>query len=334
MWCYRWCTNPEHLISLAEFATQLGASKNTIYKVFAGKYYAPDNKTLRIPPPKILSRMREFKSLEEHRWKMGTVTFCMTETAKTVFRACNHARQSKTPVFLSGASHIGKTWALREYYARNKDNLTYYVRLRSASGVLGVVKLIAEQLGVTGQFSKDRLVNEIIKRLTPNSVLILDECHLLMNTYRKESMFSCFETLRDIFDLAQCGVVLSFTNLGRDKVERERSGELNQLLRRSIHRFNLGDQPTRADLKKLAQNWGMEYPKRSDEAECRIDGSIHRPFEIIKNLTRDYGLKSFTERLRYARTLSRQKEETTSWNHFLEAHFMIQDNAIAPQAWN
>ena len=78
----------------------------------------------------------------------------------------------------------------------------------------------------------------------------------------------------------------------------------------------------------------MEFPTRSAEAENPIDGSIHKPYEMIRLLTRNEGLKSFTERLRYARKLSQRSEQPLTWDHFVEAHTRIHDNAIPPKQWN
>ena len=284
----------------------------------------------------MLAGMREFKRLEEEREKSGAVRFCKTTTATKIFLACDLAKASRTPVFLSGASHIGKTMAFREYSLQNTDSRSYYVRMRSASGVVGMVKLIAKALGINGKLTKDRLVDAIIQKLTPNSLLILDECHLLTNTYRRESFFNCFETLRDIYDLAGCGVVLSFTNIGREKVEQEKRGELEQLFRRGVHRFSLGDQPLANDLRMIVRGWGMEFPKRADEIEVQSNGQHFsiKPFTLIKDLSKTEGLKSITERLRYARKLSGESGEDASWEHFFKAHLIIEDHSIAPPAWN
>lgn len=337
VWCYRWCNDPAHPIPMAEFARQLGVAENTTYKVFAGKYTEADNKTLRRPPGKLLAAMREFKDMEERRFKLGSVKFCMTPTAETVFTACEFARESRTPVFVYGASHIGKTMAFKEYQLRKTDTLTYYVRMRAASGVVGMVKLLAKAFGVSTKLTKDKMVDEIIAKLTPNTVIILDECHLLTNTYRRESFFNCFETIRDIWDSIECGIVLVFTNIGKEKVEQEKRGELEQLFRRGIHRFSLGEQPTRKDLSMIVRSWGLEMPKRGDECEVTAnDGEVHkrRPYDVLRDLSRAEGLKSITERLRYSRKLAAMVNAEVSWRHFLTAHFAIEQHGIAPANWN
>jgi hypothetical protein len=58
-----------------------------------------------------------------------------------------------------------------------------------------------------------------------------------------------------------------------------------------------------------------------------------QPYEIIRAQARDYGLKSITERLRYARKLATRAGEPVNWTHFVDAHLRIEKNAQAEGEW-
>lgn len=327
---FLWCTDAKHPVHRDEFCRRVGYSPNTIYKILSGKYRGPDGEQLDIPSD-LTTATRQFLDLERERALGGGNEFVFTPTAKRIFTHCDLARESRTPVFIFGRSHIGKTMALEAYTLRNNHGRTVYCRMKAASGLGGMVRRICGSLGVSPNSNTSDLVDRIKNALTPDMVLILDELHLLMYTYRLQSFFACMEVIREIYDEVRCGMVLCGTTLLLDKIRQGARGELEQLMRRSVHRLPLPDMPTRADVSAILKRWDLELPAAADEVTVRR--VTERPLAILRQLSKDEGLLAITERLRYARKLAAKRSETLAWGHFVEAHLMITGGAQAETDW-
>jgi hypothetical protein len=74
------------------------------------------------------------------------------------------------------------------------------VRMKAASGLGGMVRLIGAALGVSPHANTADLIVRIKNALTKDMVLILDEVHLLANTYQRSSFFKCMEVIRELHD--------------------------------------------------------------------------------------------------------------------------------------
>jgi DNA transposition AAA+ family ATPase len=262
------------------------------------------------------------------RAKLGDTEFCHTPLAKRVYQACDLARESRTPVFLFGASHIGKTWALRHYTIDNNHGRTVMIRVPAKDGLGGLVKAMAAGLGISTKANTPAMIERIKKALAPNHLLIFDELHQLQYTYRKESFFACIEVIREIYDHVECGMVFCTTNVFRGRFESARKEELEQVFKRGVHRVQLGDIVRCEDLKVILQNVNLEWPSRRFTIE--ISGVKDQPHEILRKLAREDGLKSITERIRYARLIAGKLSETLDWKHFVHAHLIIENNSKLP----
>lgn len=338
--CFLWCI--QHDVTRAEFASEVslkGAqiSENVVYKIITGSYTHPNTKERLDISEKHLKAMAKW--LNENRAIKGQALkakeFVMTPTAKKVFLACSLARESKTPVFLYGPSHIGKTWALQYDAETNNHGRTVYIRCGAASGLGGLLSIIATRIGVSGGTSKEKMIKAIMGALVPDMTLILDEVHLLMNTYRKESFFACIEVIRELYDRVGLGLVLALTNLGRDKIETERRRELEQVFRRGVHRFQVGTQsgqPLKKDIELILAYHGLEFPKKKEG--IHVSGICEQPYEIIHQLSKEEGLKAITERIRYAKKLCSKQSKELTWEDFVKAHLLIQQNATPAPNWN
>jgi DNA transposition AAA+ family ATPase len=328
---FLWCTDSKHPVTRDDFARRVGYSGNVIYKLLAGKYYHPSTKAQLDIPPDLVKNIREFLNLERDRWLGGRTQFIVTPTAKKIFLACDLARESQTPVFLTGRSHIGKTMALEHYAAANNHGRTSYTRMKAASGLGGMVRRIAEKHGVSPNGNTADLIDRIKAAITPDMCVILDEMHLLMYTYRRAAFFACLEVIREIYDETDCGMVLCGTRLLMDKVNEGKNGEMEQLLRRGVHRVVLPEMPTKADLAAIFDHHGLEFPKSTDVVE--VSGVHEKPIELIKRLAKRDGLKSITERIRYARKLSAKTGTKLSWQKVVEADLRIDDLANPREDW-
>lgn len=327
IWCFNWCT--QRGTWFEDFATQVNYDRNTLYKIFTGRYTNPKSGEKYDIPEKLFRACADFKKLEMKRAKLGETEFCHTPLARRVYQACDIARESRSPVFLWGGSHIGKTWALRHYTIENNHGRTVMIRVPAKDGLGGLVKAIAKALGISAKSNTPAMIERIKHALAPNHLLIFDELHQLLYTYRKESFFACIEVIRELYDHAECGMVLCTTNVFRGRFENARREELEQIFKRGVHRVQLGDIVRVADLKVILESNNLTWPGRRDTIE--VAGVKDQPHEILRKLAREEGLKSITERIRYARLLADKAGETLAWQHFVHAHLIIEHNASTPK---
>jgi DNA transposition AAA+ family ATPase len=265
--------------------------------------------------------------------RQGT-EFVLTPTARKIFTACDLARESRTAVFVWGPSHIGKTWAVERYYApRNNHGRTIYARMHAACGLNGMVRAIAEAMGVSAHGSRAEMIRRIKDVLAADVLLILDECHLLAHTYRAGSFHNCMEVIRELHDHARCGLVLIFTLLDRVKAASQK--ELQQLWRRGVHKVQLASMPTKGDVAAILEHNGLKFPERALVIPVRAGREMleERPYEILRQLAREEALLAITERIRYARKLASKANEKLGWEHFVDAHLRIAKNAEQEGEW-
>ncbi|HEY5078629.1 MAG TPA: AAA family ATPase [Opitutaceae bacterium] len=334
-WCFLWCIDDLHPIRIEEFAERVGVDKTTIQRIIKGVYFRPGQDRIRMEiSEKLVSSMQLFREMETERAKSGRTVFIMTPTAKRIHTACNLARESQSPVFLIGPSHIGKTWALRNYTEENNHGRTIYVRLQAASGLGGMVRAIAAALGISDKSNTTDLIARIKRALKSDMLVILDELHQLMYTYRREAFFACLEVIREFYDTAGCGFVLCGTQLLMKSMKDNR-GELEQLIRRGVHRTVLPDAPTPGDVKAILDAAGLAMPERTDLCTVTVGGAKipERPYEMLRQLGKEEGLKSITERLRYAQKFAKKAQTKLAWEHFVRAHVTIKQNAMAADDW-
>jgi DNA transposition AAA+ family ATPase len=335
-WCFLWCIDDAHPYRMEEFANRVGVDKTTIFRIVRGTYLHHETKE-RIQISSQLERsMAAFRKLELERAQGGRTVFVMTPTAKKIHNACDLARESQSPVFVYGPSHMGKTWSLINYTQSNNHGRTIYVRLQAASGLGGMVRAIASGLGISDKQPTAKLIERIKRALRPNMLLIIDEAHQLRYTYRKESFFACLEVLREFYDEAQCGMVICGTNLLLKSMTDNR-GELEQLIRRGVHRCVLADAPTKGDVTAILAEAGLELPDKKVTVSVVVGGVTFNesPYEMIRQIGRDDGLKAITERLRYGqKIMNKAKAKALSWDHVVRAHFIIRQNAVAVNDWN
>lgn len=332
--CFRWCIDPLHPLAKPDFAKRVKCSDNLLYKLYTGTYRNERGEQL-APSVELISQMKLFLELEKERFMAGETQFVLTPTAKKIVTACDLARESQSVVFVWGPSHVGKTWAVeRHYQPNNNHGKTIYVRMHAACGLGGMVRVIADAMGISAKSNTPDLIRRIKDGLTPNTLLILDECHLLAHTYRKGSFHNCMEVIREFHDQAKCGLVLIFTIL--DDVKAASQKELQQLWRRGVHKVQLASMPTKGDVGAILNHNGLEFPDAKLIVSVRAGREVidEKPYDILRQLARNEALLAITERIRYGRKLAVKAGQKLKWEHFVDAHLRIAKNAEAEGDWN
>jgi len=335
VWAFTWCIDVTHPIAFDDFCERVGYAPNTVWKMFSGKYKHPETDRLMDAPEKFLKAIRDFRRIEVSRAKMGRAKFVMTPTAKRFYQACDLARKSQTPVFVYGASQIGKSEASAQYCVDNNHGKSVNVELEAVNGLRGLLQAVAPKVGVSPLANTPDLIARLKKAITSDMVIILNEVHLLANVYRKGSFFACMETVRRLFvDHCKCGLVMTFTLLGYTVAEKEKARELEQIFRRGVHRVNLGDRPSVADVTAIVRAWGLDLPARAEEVVVKVGsrGTEYReqPYVRLGQLAKEDGLKAIVERLRAASELASDKEVELAWEHFVLVDLLIKKNAETP----
>jgi len=326
---FLWSIDPRHPVTLSEFAAAVGYDKTTVARIYQGKYTGPDGKRLDVPE-KMAKGAREFLARQKKRFQ-GREEFVLTPTAQRIWTVLDLARESKTVSYIIGPSHIGKTWALENYAVNNNHGGTPYIRMKAASGLGGMVKRIASQVGVSDKGNTAQLIDYIKRAISPEMLLIFDELHLLMYTYRIGSFFACLEVIREIHDETGAGIALCGTQLLMEKIKGGQHTEMEQLVRRGVHKLILPSMPTKGDLEKILHRNGLDFPTK--RAEVVVQGFTEKPYDLLKQLARVEGLLAITERIRYAHKLADKREEEISWDHFVSADLLIKSNAQPEASW-
>ena len=315
---FMWCYHPDHPVAFDEFCNRVHYAPNTVYKIFTGRYKGEGDKLLP-PPKKLIDSIRHFLAIEKERLPGGRTEFIKTPTVQKIWMACDFARESQTPVLVWGKSQLGKTWALREY--AEKQEKTIYCSMESGLTFTALVKHLAEALGCKSE-KQSELREEIKKALRPDMVLILDEMHLLCHTLHGVNFFKCIEFIRRLGDNSGAGMVLCGTELFLNRLRAGEHGAMEQIMRRGVHRFQLPDLPTVKDVQMVIETSGLKWASVSESVT--VKSVSENPRTLLRTLAKRDGLKSITERIRYARRLaSKRNAESLTWEHFVEAHLII-----------
>lgn len=333
---FLWCIT--HDITQEEWAKAIGMAPNTFYKFLTGKYKHPQTGVRLDLSDKYELAMRQWLKLQKSAFgaSFGNGEFVMTPTAKKVAYACSIARESRTPVFLFGPSQIGKTWALIYDAETHNHGKTIYVRCSSMAGLHGLMNTIGARIGVSSRGSKDAMKQGMLAAFQPDMVLILDEFHELLYTYRRESFFACAEFVRELYDRIGMGIVLSLTNFGRDQIGESRKSDLEQIFRRGVHRIQVGTKsglPLKEDIEMILERHGLEWPAKT--LRCTVGDISESPRDVLHQLAKDEGLKAICERIRYAYKIARQQgRETITWEDVMSVHVLVTANALAAEDWS
>lgn len=330
MAAFRWCIDPRHPVPRKEFARRVGYDETTVYKIFTNRYIDAESRHPMPPPEKFLEGVRSFLRLEKERWEGGETLFVDTPTAKKIFEFFDLARESSSMAVMWGPSHVGKTWSAERYQQQNNHGRTIYCRMHAASGLGGMVRALATACGISDKANTAALVERIKRGLTEDTLVILDEMHLLANTYRVNSFFACVEVLREIYDQARCGMVLIWTRI--DSLQGHSQRELQQVWRRGVHKLALPSGPTRGDVSAILRSHGLDFPDRSEAVT--VGKITEKPAELLRQVAQNDGLKAITERLRYGRKLASRAGEPLTLRHVVRAHLMIAAKMQpAPSDW-
>jgi DNA transposition AAA+ family ATPase len=306
------------------FCEASGINPSTLSKFLCGTYVDPRRPDLAYDLPEHIVQALSSYQAALAAAAPTTVGFVSTDTSRKIFFNCELARESRSPVFLMGASHIGKTTALCKYRDANPTDTTL-VTVTSGMGAKGLAVAICEEMGISASGSLSLLTRRLGRALSRGRLLILDDFHVLTLSSTPRTFLAAMEFLRALYDADNCGMLFSTTDLDYNRILKDHKNTLHQLLRRGVHRPHLGDAPLQKDVRSIIEAHGLRWPNKSLLVldQC--------PWKIIAALAQNSGLKGVTERLRYALKLAARAATPVTWAHYCQADSAVASNATAPQ---
>jgi hypothetical protein len=81
---------------------------------------------------------------------------------------------------------------------------------------------------------------------------------------------------------------------------------------------------------------GLDLPEKAAVVTVRSGGQVvtERPYDLLKQIGREEGLKSICERLRYGQKFASKAGEKLAWEHVVRAHLAIKKNAMPDNDWD
>jgi DNA transposition AAA+ family ATPase len=292
--------------SQKELGRRAGVSDSALSLAFRNQY-----------PAKLDELCRKLRAAQENlHQSVANPHFIMTALAGQMFELFDETRALQTVLISWGKKGIGKTEIAKEYKRRNNHGRTYYHRCSPAMTFGQFVTSLASSMNIPSKrHSHLRLREKIIAMLKAGArLLIIDELHeLFLQKERSRGTAAVLicEFIREIFDVAECGVVLIGT---RVMVSELRDGDhraaLEQLLDRGLEPVELPDKPTKSDLAEFIKHFDLDptFAGAQDAAE------------IVAKIFRETGLRKLVLHLRAGKKLAMGKGETYRWPHFVAAY--------------
>ena len=293
----------ENDLSLTSLGRKAGVSATSLSRAFRGAYAAD-----------LANLCETLTAARENLTQMvRNPDFIMTSLAKEMWEIFDTARDLETIELLYGPKGIGKTVVAKEYKRLNNHGKTHYHRCSPGMTFGQFVTSLAASMGIPShRHSHLRLRGKIIAVLAAGKrLLILDELHqLFLRKPRSEaeSALLICEFIREIYDLAGCGVAMIGTRALAVDFEKHEAA-LEQLLDRALDPIDLPAKPTRGDADALISHFGLSVAESTPEAAA-----------IIKDIFVISGLRKLTVHLRAGARHAAKLGQTYRWHHFVAAH--------------
>lgn len=288
-----------------------GVSSTTLTRLFRGIYEGS-----------VESQLAKLSHAREHLVDaVDNPDFITTSLARKMNAVFDKTRALRNVTIMWGPMGIGKSTVIREYQRTHNHGLTYAVRC-PGHGCTFVQFLrhvaITMRISVTGHGS-DHIRERIVAMLSKgNRLLIIDELHQVFRTCSEIAIVRICEWLREIQEVADCGLALTGTELlHKEFFSGVHKDVLAQLVDRGTVQIPLGDRPTKGDITAFLKNYRLDLPGETNPEADRI----------VQDIIRSNGLRKLTLHLRDGQAFANKRNEPYAWSHFTAAFNDIQSLA-------
>ena len=293
--------------SLGKLAQITGISTTVLSRVFRG-IYPTDSQA-------IIAKLR--KARENFADAAENPDFIETSLARRMFTLFDKTRALRNVSILWGEMGIGKTACINEYQRQNNHGRTLAVRFPAGASFAFFVAHVARVCGVAtrsqSQFQQREKIYQVLA--AGQRLLIIDELHQAFLTTRTDTAVKCCEFLREISDVAGCGLVLVGTELLKKEIFTGLHKEaLRQLVDRGTVQVPLPNKATRKDYAAFLNFYGLAFPTEADGDAL----------QIMEDIIKSSGLRKLTMHLRDGAAYASRRQEPYAWNHFVAAFEAIQ----------
>lgn len=300
----------ENKWSLSKVATEIGISSTSLSRLLSGKYGA--NITT------CIGMVQVFLVRYEEGRLVVAEPFVEIDAWRLINDGLNFAAKFHRVVTIVGNTHVGKTWAVREYQRRAQEaggNHVVIFRVSSCGTPMAVASDLCRALGME---PKRRLYDMIVAlkaRITPRHLIVVDEIHqvALGNGY---AGLRVIELLRELLDETGCAMALIGTNVWRQVLTSARGktkdwlGWLDQMQVRGDP-VVVPDMLSHKDTVALFNAYGLPEPDKET-------------LGVVRQIMGDWGLGRLAKTLQAAATAANDRGLAFTSQHFLAAHGQLE----------
>lgn len=334
-----------------QYCRKIDADKDTLGKLLKkpeGGYYTHDSVIQLLSGGRarrgenvdgLMSAIANLRRIEAPREEQVTSGFVRTRLYDEIERRCQRALVRNRILFIFGDSQIGKTVSLKEYTRTHNHGETIYVEVPAGGAKGALLAEIARAIGVEPSRKNQReLEQAIIRGFDRNNLLILDEAHRFFEGRSQCAGLGSLSFIRQLYNQAGCGMVLSMTNEGRKEFLTGRHAEaLKQMWRRRITPLQLPAVPPDDDAAKFAEAYGLE-PARDESVSVKLtiidpEGRERQttctdnPLRLQREVLQKEGLGVWISILQDASDMAKAARRAITWAAVLKAHAQAQAEA-------
>ena len=294
----------DHNWTLGDIAAQAGVSTRTMRGVLTGTYAANAE-----PHLQSLAALRA-RVAEEQTGE--NLPFVETKLARYTMDLAEFTRRYHYAAVMIGPTQWGKTEAVKEYARRHPDKVVL-VRCPVSASPTRLLYRIAKQMGAPSSVKPEEMIDRILRYLTPDHLLIIDEIHHVL---RSDKMgMKGIEQVRELRDMSGCGLLLTATPEFEAAMEESPvwSDMLKQLSKRNACRvYRLPSAISTEDLRQVWEFYGFPEP----------DAGLRASVEAA---AQDSGYGVITKRMNLARIAAKNAGVPVTWDYYLGAIKKLQD---------
>lgn len=294
----------EHNWTLGDMAAQAGVSAKTMRSVLKGTYEANVE-----PHLASLTALRARLTMDQTGEELP---FIETKLARYTMDLAEFTRRYHFAAVMIGPTQWGKTEAVKEYARRHPDKVVL-VRCPVSASPTRLLFRIAKQIGAPSNLKPEEMIDRILRYLTPDHLLIIDEIHHVLRS--DKIGMKGIEQVRELRDMSGCGLLLTATPEFEVAMETNPiwSGMLQQLSKRNACRvYRLPAVIGTEDLRQVWEFYGFPEP----------DAGLRASVEAA---AQESGYGVITKRMNLARIAAKKAGVPVTWDYYLGAIRKLQD---------